>query len=116
LPAIVARRQGRAHVPLDCDVVRQLRQLQSGTLIRTARSLNRTARALGLGLHAGDAQADINDSRITACACRRVVSVSTTCSYCCDAKRFGGHHWLAGIIGDTQAELFSVANPVVLYM
>jgi hypothetical protein len=116
LPAIGARRQGRAHVPLDCDVVRQLRQLQSGTLIRTARSLNRTARALGLGLHAGDEQADINDSRITALACRGVFSFSTTFSYCCDAKRFGGHHWLAGIIGDTQAELFSFANPVVRYM
>ena len=116
LPAIVAMRQGRAHVPLDCDVVRQLRQLQSGTLIRTARSLNRTARALQLGLHAGYEPADINDSRITALACRRAFSFSATFSYCCDATRFGGHHWLAGIIGDTQAELFSFANPVVLYM
>ncbi len=103
-------------MPLDFDVVKQLRQLQGVTLIRTARSLNRTTRALQLGLHAGDGQNDINDSRITGLACRRACSFSATCSYCCDAKRFVGHHWLAGIIGDTQAELFSVANPVVLYM
>ena len=114
LPASVARRQGRAHVPLDFDVVKQLRQLQGGTLIRTARSLNITTRALQLGLHAGDEKADITDSKATALACRRAFSQSATFCYSCDVKRFGGHHWLAGIIGDTQAELFSFANPVVL--
>ena len=40
LPAIVARRHGKVRLPLDSDVVKQLRKLQPGSLIRTAKSLN----------------------------------------------------------------------------
>ena len=48
---------------MDKDVIRQLRSLQSGSLIRIAKSLNRTTRALQLGLHAGDDKDELLDSK-----------------------------------------------------
>ena len=114
LPAIVAQRQGNSRRPLDKDVVSQMRDLQSGSLIRTSRALNRVARGLNLGLHAGDDRNEILDCTVTALASRRAFSKCTAFSLAADAERFGGKHWLAAVLGANLENLFSFANPVVL--
>ena len=63
LPAIVTRRSGHSRQPLDCDVIKQLRSLQSGSFIRIAKRLNRASRALQLGLHAGDDKTECLESK-----------------------------------------------------
>ena len=113
LPAIVARRSGHSRQPLDCDVIQQLRSLQSVSLIRTAKSLNRATRALQLGLHAGDDKTECLESKRVAISCRRAFTGSTIYCFSADATRFGGKHWLASIIGCTQKKICTFANPVV---
>ena len=113
LPAIVARRSGHSRQPLDCDVIKQLRSLQSGSLIRTAKSLNRATRALQLGLHAGDDKTECLESKRVAISCRRAFTGSNTYCFSGDAKRFVGKRCLASIIGCTQKKICTFANPVV---
>ena len=80
---------------------------------RTATSLNRASRALQLGLHAGDDKTEWLESKRVATSCRRAFTGSNTYCFSGDAKRFGGKHWLASIIGCTQKKICTVANSVV---
>ena len=111
LPAI-AQARGSKKLPLDPDVVQELRGMVAGSLVRTPKGLNRAVAALGLNLHAGDHFLDASQVRRLALSCRRAFSGSCSFAIAVDCKRFGGKHWLAGIFGDGTAERFTVANPV----
>ena len=115
LPAIAAQRAGKK-LPLDPDVVAELRGIVSGKLVRTHKALNRATSALGLSVHAGDHFTDAAETRQLALSCRRAFGASSSLGIAVDCKRFGGKHWLAGILADAEAGQFAVCNPVALLL
>ena len=114
LPAISEAR-GSKKMPLDPDVVHELRGMVAGSLVRTTKGLNRAVSALGLNLHAGDHYLDASQVRKLALCCRRAFSNSCSFAIAVDCKRFGGKHWLAGIFGDGITDIWTVANPVASF-
>ena len=111
MPAILASRPS-ARSPLDIDVVQELRSLQSSSEMRTVKQMNRNLRGLGLPLHGGDHFLDTASCRRLALASCRSFHGSTGFGLAVDCKRFGGKHWLAGIVSSTDKLVATVANPV----
>ena len=111
LPAIIASRPS-ARAPLDMDVVHELRCLQSSSEIRTTKQMNGNLRGLGVHLHGGDHLLDTFRCRRLAVASCRCFQQSKSFAIAVDCKRFGGKHWLAGIVCCTEKHKATFANPV----
>lgn len=114
LPAIIASRPS-ARAPLDMDVVHDLRCLQSSSETRTTKQMSRNLRGLGLHLHGGDHLLDTLSCRRLALASCRCFAQSKSFAIAVDCTRFGGKHWLAGIVCCTAKHKATFANPVVFY-
>ena len=111
LPAIIASRTS-ARAPLDMDVVHELGCLQSSSEIRITKQMNRNSRVLGLHLHGGDHFLDTLSCRQLALVSCRCFQQSKSVAIAVDCKRFGGKHWLAGIVCCTAKHVATFANPV----
>ena len=115
LPAIIAGRAS-ARAPLDMDVVHELRCLQSSSEIRTTKPMTRNLRGLGLHLHGGDHFLDtLSCGRLALASCR-CFQQSESFAIAVDCKRFGGKHWLAGIVCCIEKHVATFANPVAFFV
>lgn len=99
--------------PVDPDVAQAMRSLESTGRVRRGKDIDKVTKALGVNLVCSLPRLRDEELKKVVVASRQVLSNCPSIGISVDAKRFGGKHWLAGVISSGTHKTVSVTNLVV---
>lgn len=111
ISAIGAKR--KAGGPVDEDVAVVVRRLEATSSIRSTKEVDKIAKVLGLNMATGLPRMREDYLKKLVLESRRSFSGSTfDGGLAVGAKRFGGKHWLAGVLSNPNSGQLSLTSPV----
>lgn len=99
--------------PVDPDVAAAIRSLESSGAVRKGKDIDKVTKALGVHVVSSSPRLRDEELKKLVIASRQAFANCPSVGISVDAKRFGGKHWLAGVISCGTSGSVSITNPVV---